>query len=430
MKKSIDLFTTIAFWTRRLSFSVLISVCLSHLSQVQAQEADIVNAAVNEDRVTIRIKVTGKEGRPVTNLTEDDFKLFVDDQEVFFKYKDWKSSQETIPPPAWIIFLLDMSGSMQEPDSPGSSKTKLEGAIDAIREFTKTTANRGGNTQVAIVPFGEPHSVQCPEGKGGYTIDKEALDKFFPVGDFKLQNYLDYLADLTPCASTNIYEPLTKTIGFLSERRSDPRFYPEEKFQQPQPRLSIILLSDGYHNKPREEEDFQQLLSLLKRNDNIIVHTLGYGLTPRELGDKYGLGREATRRDIGTIPAEEFVDEDRLESISSLTGGISEISGDAQAVGDALTLFLNALLGEYQITYTEPNPIRGSKHNVQVTVESEEIKTGLSNPKPYTITVFGRSLPLEVRLTMLLGIFLVIGIAGVVPFYFWGKSLKQEALRN
>jgi hypothetical protein len=424
-KKFIDLSTTIAFWTRRLSLSALILVCLACPSWGQAKQAEIVgNPTVNDDRVTVRIKVTGEEERPVMGLIDTDFWLIVDDQEVTFRSKDWKSPEEAVPPPAWIIVLLDFSGSMKKPDSRGTKK--IEGAINAVREFTKVLGDRGGNTQVAIVPFGEP-GLTCK----GYPVNLETLDKFFHANDVKLENNLDYLASRTPCASTNLYEPLNRAVRFLANT-DDPRFYVPEDSQQPQPRLSIILLSDGYHNKANEEQDFRTLSALLRKNENITVHTLGYGLTSKQLGQKYQLGRPATRADIGKgkgkVPEEEFVDQKRLAEIAQLTGGIAEFSGDAQAIAENLQLFLNALLGEYEITYTEPNPERGSKHDVRVLVESADGSTVKSQPKSYIITVFGRSLPWQTRLTMLLCVFLVIGVGGVVPFYFWGQHLKREAL--
>jgi hypothetical protein len=384
------------------------------------------NPAVNEDRVTVRVKVKGEEDRPVMGLLDTDFRLIVDERDLEFRSQDWKSPEETIPPPAWIIVLLDFSGSMAQPDSRGT--TKLEGAINAIREFTEVLAERGGNTQVALVPFGS-------RGPGceGYPVKKENLDKFFSAGDFKLQNHLDYLAGLTPCASTNLYEPLNRAVQFLADA-DDSRFHPPEESNEPHPRLAVILLSDGYHTAANEAKDFQTLQRLLRSNQGITVHTLGYGLTPEQLGQKYKLGRPATRQDLGQgegkVPFEEFVDQQRLAEIAQLTGGIAEFSGDAPTIADSLQVFLNALLGEYEITYTEPKAERGSKHKVKVVVDSPDGSVVESDSKPYTIAVFGRPLPFQARLTMFICVLLLMGLGGVLPFWFWGQRLKQEALED
>jgi len=374
-----------------------------------------------DDRVTIRIKALQDGDRPALELTDSDFRIFVDNKNLEFRPKDWKSPEESVPPPAWIVVLLDMSGSMAAPDSQGNSK--LSGAIQAIQEFTQQAAKRGGDTQVAIVPFGEPG-----ENCAGYEVNRETIDKFFPAGDFKLQNYLDYLGSTPPCASTNLYDPIKKTVEFFNS--DDPRFTIPEDSNQAKPRLAIILLSDGYHNRANEQQDFDELISQLKRNDELTVHTLGYGLTAQALGEKYKLGRAANRGDINNqkVPEDEFVDQERLEAIAKATGGISEFSGDAENIATSLTLFLNSLLGEYEISYNQPNAERGSKHQVKVEVQSkQESKPVVSQTVDYTMQAFGRSVPLSIRALILIITLLILGIGGIVPFYFWGQRLKEEA---
>jgi hypothetical protein len=426
-KKFIGSSTIIASLTHKVSLSLLLLASFAAPSWGQENIAEIVgNPTVQDDRVTIRIKVKNREGRPVMGLQDTDFKLLVDEKEVQFASRDWKSPEETVPPPAWIIVLLDFTGSMMQLDSGGTKR--IDGAINATRQFIKTSSERGGNTQISIVPFGEGGS-RCE----GYPVNNETLDKFLPANDFKLQNHLNYLASIIPCASTNLYEPLNRAVRFLANSE-DERFYVPENSRQPQPRLSIILLSDGYHNKGNEEQHFAALSNLLRRNDHITVHTLGYGLTPTQLGQKFGINRAVTRADIGIgpgkVPEEQFVDKQRLQQIAELTGGIAEFSGDATAIAANLQLFLNALLGEYEITYTQPNAERGNKHEVQVVVNISGNEPVKSSPKAYRIAVFGRSLPFAIRLTMFICTLLAIAFAGVVPFYHWGKRLKQEALQD
>jgi von Willebrand factor type A domain len=421
--------TTIVSSIRRLSLVALTIGCLG--GTAQAQTAAITSKpTIEEDRVTVRVKVTNDKGKPVMELQPEDFKLTVDSQPVAFDpVEDWLNPEAAVPPPAWIVVLLDFSGSMKAVDSKGQSK--LEGAINAIREFTKTLADRGPNTQVAIVPFGEA-GPKCE----GFPVTKETIDRFFPASDFKLQNYLDFLAGQTACASTDLYSPVQKTVQFLGDRQ-DARFHVPKDSNEPEPRLSVILLSDGYHTGTEEEKDFTALSTQLGRNKDIIVHTLGYGLTPQQLGNKYKLGRPATRKDLKDagsgknrkVSPEEFVDEKRLADIANLTGGIHEMSGDATAIGESLKTFLDSLLGEYQITYTDPRAERGSKHEVSVGVNLEG-QAVESLPQPYAITVFGRSLPLTARLGMLALVLVAIGAGGIVPFYLWAKSLKQREMQE
>jgi len=429
-RNSTDLFTTIASLTHKLSLSALLALSLGNPAWSQVKTAEIVGKpTVEEDRVTVRIKVKDANDKPVMGLQDTNFSLIVDRKPLEFRGKDWKSPDETISPPAFIIVLLDYSGSMQQKDSQGTSK--IEGAMKAIREFTTELGNRCPKNstvecpkpQVSIVPFGDP-GPNCP----GNPVNQDVLNKFFPAGDFKLYNYLEFLAGQKPCASTNIYEPLSKSIQFLAA--DDPRFSVPEDSNLPQPRLSVVLLSDGYHNKPNEERDFNNLLALLKRNEKITVHTLGYGFTPAQLGQKYGLGRPAKRSDIGKgdrkVPEEEFVDENRLAEIAKVTGGIAEFSPNSQAVAEKLKLFMNALLGEYEISYQQPDAERGSKHDVGVIVQSDGASKVQSELASYTIAVFGRSLPLNTRMMMLLGVLIAIALGGILPFWLWANHLKQE----
>ncbi|NET73939.1 MAG: VWA domain-containing protein, partial [Sphaerospermopsis sp. SIO1G2] len=170
---------------------MMILTTLANPSLAQNQIAEIVgNPEVRNNRVTVRIKVKNEDERPIMGLEDTDFQITVDNKEVIFKSQDWKSPEETTPPPAYILVLLDMSGSMNQRDSRGSKK--ITGAIRAIRKFTEITSERGGKTHISIVPFGEP-SDKCDEG---YPINNKSLDNFLLANDFKLQNYLDYLSGL------------------------------------------------------------------------------------------------------------------------------------------------------------------------------------------------------------------------------------------
>jgi hypothetical protein len=421
-RRSIAWSTTTASLTRKLSLACLLTGCLVQPGWAKIKSAEISgNPTINDDRVTVRIKVKNPDGKPVMGLNKNDFKLFVDNQELKFKSKDWKNPEQATPPPVWIVILLDFSGSMNQPDSTG--QPKLAGAVAAIREFVKVLGDRGGDTQISIVPFGEG-------GKGceGNPVTKETLDKFFPAGDFKLESYLDKLAKTKPCASTNLYDPVIKSLQFFSNP-SDSRFSSKEESDRLKPRLSIVLLSDGYQNKTNEPADFKKLEDELKNHEEILVHTLGYGMTPEQLGAKYALGHSATRKDIGKgakrVPEEEFVDRDRLKQIAQISGGIGEFSGNPKDIASNLKLFLNALLGEYEITYNEPNPERAKKHVISATVQGVK-----SAEQGYTMTVFGRSLPFTTRLLLFGSTLAVMGLLGVIPFWLWGWKIKNESLSD
>ena len=414
--------TIIASSIPKLSIAILLILAGVNPCLAKLQSAEIVgNPTVNKNRVTVRIKVKQTDGKPALDLEKDNFRLMVDGKPVDLKPKDWKSSKEATPPPAWIVFLLDYSGSMKGKDSKGT--TKLEGAIGAIRAFIAATAQRSGDTKVVVVPFGEGSGAQA---KCARPVTKDEINRFFPAGDAKVENQLNSLVEGNPCASTNIYDPVAETVNFFNNPQDD-RFV--EREGEVRPRMSVILLSDGYQNKAGEEASFKSLISLLGRQESVVVHTIGYGLTPEELGKKYGLKRAAKRSDVGKkVKEEEFVDSRRLREIAKVTGGVAEFSPDAKAVSEKLDVFLDAILGEYEISYLEPNPERGSKHRVVVEVGGASKGDNVeSSAKDYSIGVFGRSLSSTHRLLMAFGTGSILLVGGVLPFWLWGKQLKREA---
>lgn len=435
-----DLSITIASWTRKLSWSLLL-LGLAIASPSWSQQIDRVEIVetpkVDRDRGTVklRLKVYGLNNRPIAGFQETDFQVMIDcpengDCPVLNESNliDWKNPQEAEPPESFTIVLLDLSGSMRYQDTGGTPK--LSGALEAIKQFNQDLAKRSANnSHIAIVPFGESGR-GCSPGQGNYPVTETELDNFLLAGDAKLNSYFDYLINQLDrlCASTNIYEPLSKAVRFLGNSE-DPRFHPPENSNRPQPRLSILLLSDGYHNRPKEAEDFATLISLLKRHPKITVHTLGYGLTPEELGKKCGLGRPMTRDDLnrcsGAVKAEDFVDKQRLTEIAGETGGIAAFSGNAQNIAADLLEFLNALLGEYEIIYSHPQIDRAELHEVRVKVTSQDGSTATAEA-PYTIPWVAPSLPRSTRVKI---VFFAIGgmaIGGVLPFWLWRRSIESK----
>ncbi|MBR8831734.1 MAG: VWA domain-containing protein [Chlorogloea purpurea SAG 13.99] len=410
--------------------SLLIVCAQTAAVMAQVKELNIESLKTNEDRVILRVKAKGEENRPVVTLDKKDFSVKVIDPLTKKPVSDkitfnWKSPTATIPPPAWIVVLVDFSGSMNQPDGSGSAQRKLDGALGAIKKFVAGAAERGGNTQIAIVPFGKA-SGNC---QVDYPVNSQTLTKFFPPQDPQLNAYLDALGKQTPCAGTNLYDAVNAAIDFLANPE-DTRFHPAEESGAEKPRLSIILVSDGFDTT---DTDRSTVIDRLKEHPEIILHTLGYGLTPRQLQRKYKLARIPTQKDLywdnpvpkGKVPADEFVDKAGLAEIAAVNGGIAEFSGDSEGIAKELKLFLTALLGEYEISYQQPASERGKTY--EVTVASQNVK---SAPEEYRITVFGRALSFPTRLAMFVASLAALGIGGVIPYRMWANRLEEEARGN
>ncbi len=455
VKNYSDLSTIIASWTRKLSLSLLILSFHINPSFARVKNLEIIEAIPdrNEGEVRLRVKVYDQNNKPVRGLQKDDFNLTVCPPKAEPKTGEcqtlnqadinWKIPLPEELPPGWVVVLLDFSGSMKQLDSSGE-KTKLEGAIAAIRKFNQDLAEKGENTKISIVPFGKGGK-NCP----GNQVRKKELDNFVLAGNKKVEQTLKNLESQLDnlCAATDIYEPLRQAVQFFGNPE-DTRFNLPANSNLPQPRRSIILLSDGYHsiygereNEPElEAQDFEKLVFMLKSYPNITVHTLGYGLTPQQLQQKYDLKEPPTIRDISKrggkksnnseslteLAAEEFVDQKRLQQIAGVTNGIAEFSGNAETISTSLTEFLEALFDEYQINYIQPiNADRGSLHNVQV---SFKLPNNLvdSELEPYVFPWVSRSLPRLTRIIIFLFTLAALLGGGVIPFLLWAKSIKRE----
>ena len=472
--------TTIAFWIRKRSISWLTLGFLLIPSFANAQEStkvrkvDLVRKTVIQDEVTLRIKVTGVDGKPIMALKEDDFNIQITDlvdpkkseDDVIIKpftpssftsstsppsYSDvaidFTSAEETIPSPAYMIVLLDASGSMQcsgDLNDPTENcgevaigKRKFDAAISAIKTFTQVAGKRkGDNTQVSIVPFGfgceYEDSVDDKLSVTPLTKDSTVLNKFLLVSDARIEQQLNDLQKKIPTCSTNIYDSLIESVRFLNNR-GDDRFYPEDEEGnpiEPKPRLAVILLSDGYdtvYKDPNEEDarrkqqkKLDELKAIVERNEQLNIHTLAYGLTPKQLGKKYELGRDATWNDIGKkFPAEEYLDLQGLQGIGELTPGLFAVSGDEREIAQELKSFLDAELGEYEIKYKHPNPRRAGLYQVAVAAENV-----FSEPEEYRTIIFGKFASRNIYLGSLF-LLLVAGLLCFIPYEIWRRKLTH-----
>lgn len=444
--KYIVLFSIIASLIRKLSLPLLLVGCFflpTRVAQSATNKPSILSVEDNGEQVSIQVQVKGEGNRPINDLSKEDFKFEVLDPKTRKIYKnldfDWQSPREVTPPPVFIVVLLDVSGSMKCSQDltkkcvgsyASKGNRKIDAAIQALNKFLSLGSKRKGDTKVSIVPFGlkKDNVLSCnyPE-----PVDETALDNFLSIQDVKLTGFLSSIADKDLCASTNLYQPIQEALQFFTKDR-DPRFYPLDKdgnLIQPQPRLAIILLSDGYDNQTSKKY-IDNTLADLKNHKEIVVHTLGYGLTLKELGVKYVLGRDAKSSDINSPKLsqadrealeKEFVEPEPLQKIAFSTGGITDFAGDADQIAKKLENFLDAILGRYQITYTQPNADREKKIDVRVFAQNVP-----SEFKPCMMKGFGRPVSGKFRLIIFIGTVFTLSAGGILPYYLWGKKLKNE----
>ena len=431
-KKSTALFTIIASSIHKLSLSIAIAVCLITPSWGNVIKPEIIADPKVDDKqdeqIKLKVRVMEKkeEGKiPLLELPKGkEFEVVVDGKLIDNIYVE--KPEQTTPSPAWVIFLLDYSGSMKYEDKEIDGTVKLLGATKAIREFAREAAKSKGETNIAVVPFAHPGDQKEGVCNNAY-IPKEEYPghnfpdspKFYSPEAEELESRLQELEKVKEfggidklCGATDIYTPLFRAVKFL-DNPEDERFNPQPKgFLKPppiQPRLSIILLSDGEDSVEEEEKDkrIERFKSALKGNQSITIHTLGYG------------------KDDGSKASNKHKEE--LAKIARQTpNGINKFAKDADKVTESFIDFLNAG-EEYNITYPEPNSERGKAHSVFVTVKSPDGSRTPSESEEYRGIVFGRKAPLlKWRLPILGLTLLAVGLGGILPFKLWGDFLKKN----
>ncbi|MGK7941938.1 MAG: vWA domain-containing protein [Crocosphaera sp.] len=442
-------------------FTLLLTISLISYSLVNAQEIsssakklkklELISLKKEQQTIILRLKAMGQDKQPIMDLTQDDFKIEVSDarndkllfSDLGFR---WKSPQDTVPNDAYIVVLFDMSGSMKcstDLETGGCAKIavgerKFDAAIAILKQFIEDAKKWRGKTQVSIVPFGYgTKDAGCKFDESFVTVTKEKVKKFASVANTNL----DDLASKTPCTATNIYDSLDKTVEVLTNT-NDGQFYPLDpngKLTSNQPRLSIILFTDGFDSNPKyfhkneavarnlQQQKLENIRSRLTKNPQLSIYALGYGLTPEQLGNKYNLGRAANwNTDIDwdnnkskTIPKEEYLDKVALEKIGALTTlGRAKIAGETQEITEILELFIKSILGEYEIIYNHPNPQKGRGYKVRSRVNNIS-----SNDKLYRFSLVDPVVSPNIFLGAFgLGMLFLGGWFGV--YLLWKKQLQ------
>ncbi len=443
---------------RRLRLGIFAGViALLPLPTLAAPRIEVTPRFPENGMVTLRVKVLSDNNVPIEGLNKQDFQIktaeinngaegATNGFSRITKFRLIDSGQLSKPDPAVIVILLDMSGSMAEKDASGVKK--LNGAISAIRVFIKLVNDQKIPAQIALVPFGEDdEKPNC-----AYNVSQKLIQKkLFKATDPKLNEQVNQLAGSSPCAATNLYQPLAEAVQFLGNAQNYSQPTNDSTVEEPvPPRLAVILLSDGYHthNSRRSEgPEFDSLTRVFEQNPQVRVNTLGYGesleslrdraidckVTDEQLSKPGGVDLMENCRLLGgdkDFIRRFIVDQPRLSQMAELTSGISLFPKNANEAVRSLETFFKTLR-EYEIQYSQPGAEPADKYNVIVEVNSPTRQLQIASEQTtVTIPAFAFSrLPLVPdRMYILLG---TLGLLGgtVLSFSRWSSHLKQDADR-
>lgn len=429
MKNTTVLSSMIDSLIQKLKWGALVtSISLLPLP-VMANTVKVERYSTNGDEVTLRVSARKDDNSPIEGLTEKQFEIETEGQTIQPNFAP-KSARDK----AYVVILLDMSGSMKNPDSGTKTQSKLSGAINAIRKFIDQASDEDIDLKISLVPFGYTGegTTTC---KGVFDVNESTITQnpFLDVttSGSKLISRIQELEKVKVCASTKLAEPLLAAKDYLQKQVKEEN----SLTNQVPPKLITILLSDGYDdsNKQQVKELVRKLKPQTENEPFIKVYTLGYGESLEQLRNRAQCNTAISDSDLtaqsvsqncilrnGDI-REFIIDEYLLETVANSTGGIYKLSANSTEVAKS---FIDILKSEreYKLVYKQPRAESGSSHKISVRVIDPKME---SEPTKIEFPIFQKLSLLERS-----GIFVFIGVlcyVGINSFRQWSRQLKQQA---
>jgi VWFA-related protein len=200
------------FFGAKLKFLALLTLVFLSVLPVLAQKHDDDVIRVRTDLVSFEATVTDSQGKPVSGLKQQDFKIYDDGVErpiAFFEQQRY----ENFARPMAIVFALDVSGSMTYEEL-----LKLRAALNI---FTNRLAH--ADSYFAVMAFG---------------MEVKTLQSFTNNND-KLEKSFDKILRETDGLSTHAYDAVDDAIRMLNKKA------PRTSRQIPL-RKVVILVTDGF----------------------------------------------------------------------------------------------------------------------------------------------------------------------------------------
>lgn len=167
---------------------------------------------IDTDLVSVDVRATGSDGRPLRNLRQDDFKVFVDgiEQPLAFFQVERRNGE---PRPLAMVFALDISGSMT-----GEEMNRLHRALNAFSEKLSDHP-----ALYAVMSFG---------------MNVKTVQKFTSEAD-KLDRAFERLAREPNGLSTHTYDAVDDAIRLLV--RHAPRAREGRLLKR-----AVLVVTDGF----------------------------------------------------------------------------------------------------------------------------------------------------------------------------------------
>jgi Ca-activated chloride channel family protein len=262
----------------------------------------------------LTVTIIDQQGRYVTGLQKDDFRLYIDGQPRPIEF-----FRQDLNTPVSIGILVDTSGSMEP---------KLMQARAAITEFVNDLNPRD---DVFLFAFSSQPFLLQP-----FTTDHQAV-----VGRLSL---------LYAQGETAIFDTIIDGLLMVRHGRWDKK--------------ALLVVTDGQDNA--SEQNLQQVIAYA-RQMGVLIYSIGIGNS----------NVDASSMSFGPLGflsiAADAVDARTLEMLSSETGAktyLLRTLGDGRAMRDDCAAISRELREQYTVGFLASDPERGGYRNVRVDVPS------------------------------------------------------------
>lgn len=267
---------------------------LSYYSLSQETKKQEIRYDVAVTAISIAVSVQDRRGRHITDLTEEDFFIYENDEK-----KDITYFSHDYEAPLSLTVLLDVSGSMALQDKLAESKEALAYMIDSLLE---------SRDEVSLLIFADGDV----EIAAQFSKDK--------------MEFLSVLAETEAYGQTALNDAVGVSPDFANRGNNEKR--------------ALLLITDGIEND--SEYSPEKAIEVARRVD-VPIYTIGYKIPLNEqFLKKYKRSEGLTAAGIM----------DSLDRFSEATGGKAYFVNQTLDLKNALRLIKQELSHQYILGYT------------------------------------------------------------------------------
>ena len=295
---------------------VLTTVVLAPLPVRPQEKKTEIEHEISVSAISIAVTVQGKDGRYISDLTQDDFTVYENETKQTITY--FKHDFEA---PVSLTVLLDVSGSMGLQD-------KLRESIEALRYLLTGLLRPQDEASLLIFADGQV------EVAAKFSTDKAV--------------FLAELDHTEAYGQTALNDAVAVSPEFANRGKNEKR--------------AILLITDGIENDSQASVD--QAVEIARRVD-VPIFTIGY---------KIPLSEELLRRYKRTSALTSAGIVSSLERFSQATGGRVFIAAQQPELMAALREIERELSQQYIIGYTSYKNVKNEYRKIRVEAAEKKYK--------------------------------------------------------